>query len=274
MLAWRRTRDPYRILVSEVMLQQTQAARVEPLYEAFVRRFPTVDALAAASAAEVVTAWRGLGYNRRAVNLRRAAEAVVQRHGGAVPSDFQALVALPGVGGYTARALRAFAFGQDAAPVDTNVARVVARAVAGAPLTRRDAQSLADRMVPPGRAAVWSHAVMDLGAGHCLARSPRCATCPVAAACAWRRAGAGPDPAARVAGRARVQGRFAGSDRFHRGRVVDALRAGPVGSADLPTVAGLADPGRLAALVAGLVADGLAEWCGDTLSLPGAVGEV
>lgn len=285
-LAWRRTRDPYRILVSEIMLQQTQAARVEPAYEAFLERFPTVQALACASAADVLRAWRGLGYNRRAVHLQRAAAAIVQRHGGTVPPDLDALLALPGVGGYTARAVLAFAFGKDAAPVDTNVTRVLARAVAGRALGRRQAQDLAEQMVPVDCGPLWSHALMDLGARYCTARSPRCATCPVASACAWRLQG-GPaaqepllaapvvgraDPA--TAGRPRPQGRFAGSDRFHRGRLVDALRAGPVACHDLAAVAGLDDETRLAALTAALVAEGLAERSGDALRLPVSAAEV
>jgi A/G-specific adenine glycosylase len=266
-LPWRETTDPYRILVSEVMLQQTQVSRVEPLYRAFIDRYPTLVDLAAATAADVLTIWRGLGYNRRALHLQRAAQAVVERHGGVFPDDLDALRALPGVGDYTARAVLAFAFGRQVAPVDVNVARVLARGVARAPLSRAAAQELADAVLPAGQAREWSNAVMDLGAQLCTARRPRCADCPVAAACAWARAG-GEDPAASTVVRARPQAPFAGSDRFHRGRLVDALRAGPLGHAELPQAARLDDGARLDGIVAGLVDDGLAEWAEGALRLP------
>ena len=263
-LGWRRTRDPYAILVSEIMLQQTQVARVEPAWRAFLERFPTVAALAAASLADVLTAWRGLGYNRRAAYLHRCAAALVERHGGVVPDDLAALRALPGVGDYTARAVLAFAFQRRVAPVDTNVARVLARLVAGRPLDRVEAQRLADASVPED-AATWSHALMDLGARVCTARSPRCPECPVADHCAWRARG-GADPAAAGAHRPRPQGPFVGSDRRCRGRLVDALRAGPVARDDLATTIDSDEADRIAAA---LVAEGLAEWHGEQLRLPG-----
>ena len=266
-LPWRQTRDPYRILVSEIMLQQTQVSRVEPLYRAFLERFPTPAALAQAPAADVLTAWRGLGYNRRALNLQRAAQSVVEHHGGQVPADLAALKALPGVGDYTARAVLAFAFGQDAAPVDTNVARVLARVVAGAPLSRAEAQRLAQEALPAGRAAEWGNALMDLGAQVCTARAPKCTDCPVAAACAWRARG-GEDPAATGSLRPRSQTPFAGSDRFHRGRLVDALRHGPVPAGRLGEAAQLHDAPRLDMVVRSLVQDGLAEWREGELRLP------
>jgi A/G-specific adenine glycosylase len=262
-LGWRRTKDPYAILVSEVMLQQTQVARVEPAWRAFLQLFPTVRELASAPLADVVTAWRGLGYNRRAVSLHRCADAIVQRHGGAVPDDLAALRALPGIGDYTARAVLAFAFGRPAAPVDTNVARVLTRLVAGRPLGKSEAQRMADELVPVGDPGTWSHALMDLGAQVCTTRSPKCGECPVAGACIWQ--GQGPDPAAAGAYRARPQGKFAGSDRYHRGRLVDALRAGPVPRATLTRAVGSPDADRIAGL---LVSEGLAEWKGDMLQLP------
>jgi A/G-specific adenine glycosylase len=274
-LPWRRTRDPYRILVSEVMLQQTQTRRVGPAYEAFLERFPTAAAVAAASLADVLTAWRGLGYNRRAVSLHRAAGVIAKGHGGRVPPSYAELRALPGVGDYTARAVLAFAFGADAGPVDTNIARVLARAVAGRPLSRGATQAVADAAVPPNEGPAWNHALMDLGARYCRARSPRCDSCPVAAACAWRAAG-GCDPAtpaAAAAGQARsarTAAPFAGSDRFHRGRLVDALRVGPVHRDRLAMAAAIEDPARLGPVVEGLVADGLAEWAGTLLRLPQA----
>lgn len=267
-LPWRRTHDPYAILVSELMLQQTQAARVEPVFTAFLRRFPTVAALAAASPAAVVTAWRGLGYNRRAVALHRAARVIVAEHGGEVPEDLAPLRALPGVGEYTARAVLAFAFGRDAAPVDTNVARVLLRAVSGVAAQGRELQELADGAVPHGRGRAWNSALMDLGAGNCVARTPRCAPCPVREVCAWRAAG-GPDPFATSASRPRAQGRFAGSDRWHRGRLVDALRGGPIVADRVPPAAGTHDVERAHRLATALVREGLAVWDGDELRLPG-----
>lgn len=266
-LAWRRTSDPYRILVSEVMLQQTQAARAEPAWEAFCARFPDAASLAAAPLADVLTMWRGLGYNRRAVSLHRAAQVVVDEHGGVLPDDLGALCALPGVGPYTARAVLAFAFRRDAAPVDVNVARVLSRAVVAAPLTPAGAQRTADEVLPRGDGPAWSQALMDLGARVCTARSPRCDACPVVAACAWRSRG-GQDPAARSSVRSRPQAAFAGSDRYHRGRLVDALRRGAVAAEDLGTAADLVDTGRLVTITDGLVADGLAEWSDGRLRLP------
>jgi A/G-specific adenine glycosylase len=269
-LGWRRTRDPYAILVSEIMLQQTQAERVEPAWRAFLGRFPTAAALAAAPLADVLTAWRGLGYNRRALNLHRCAATIVERHASSVPDDLAALRALPGIGDYTARAVLVFAFGHRIAPVDTNVARVLARLIAGRALGRVEAQRLADELVPAHAPAAWTHALMDLGARVCTARSPRCGECPVWASCAWQARG-GPDPAAQGEHRPRPQGRFAGSDRFHRGRLVDALRAGPVPRAQLATACaahGCAE--KAERIAAALVADGLAEWSGEELHLPGA----
>jgi A/G-specific adenine glycosylase len=267
-LPWRATRDPYAVLVSEVMLQQTQAARVAPAWRAFLDRFTDVQALASAQLADVLTAWRGLGYNRRAVNLHRAARVLVEDHDGVVPDDLDALLALPGVGPYTARAVLAFAFDRDVAPVDTNVARVLARAVAGRPLGRTEVQRLADEAVPSGRGHDWSQALMDLGAGVCTARAARCTHCPARALCAWRTAG-GDDPACTGALRPKPQGRFAGSDRYHRGRLVDALRRGAVDGGGLPAAADLRDPPRLERIVAAVIADGVAEWAGDHLRLPG-----
>ncbi|MGH8901133.1 MAG: A/G-specific adenine glycosylase [Egibacteraceae bacterium] len=265
-LGWRQTRDPYAILVSEVMLQQTQAARVEPAWRGFLERFPTAAALAAAPLADVLTAWRGLGYNRRALNLHRCAVALCDRHHTRVPDDLASLRALPGVGDYTARAVLVFAFGRRMAPVDTNVARVLARLVVGRPLGRSEAQRVADQAVPHGDAAAWTHALMDLGARVCTARSPRCDECPVRTICVWRARG-GPDPAAHGSHRSRPQGRFADSDRFHRGRLLDALRAGPVPHAHLATAAqGSAQ--KAERIAAALVADGLAEWAGEELRLP------
>jgi A/G-specific adenine glycosylase len=268
-LPWRRTADPWAVLVSETMLQQTQAQRVAARYPGFLARFPTPEAMAAAAPADVVAEWAGLGYNRRAVALHGAATAICERHGGAVPAELDALEALPGVGPYTARAVRAFAFDLPAAPVDTNVARVLARLVAGAPASRAQAQALADELAPRYRPGEWASALMELGALVCTARRPRCDVCPVAGDCAWAASGAGEDPSAETAHRSRPQGTFAGSDRQARGRLVDALRRAPIAEARLGEVAGVGDPERLERVVARLVADGLAERDDGELRLPG-----
>ncbi|MBW3662596.1 MAG: A/G-specific adenine glycosylase [Actinobacteria bacterium] len=269
-LPWRRTRDPWAILVSELMLQQTQVARVEPRYHAFLDRFPTPEACAAASVGDVIEAWAGLGYNRRAVNLHRCAQVLAADHHGALPTDLDRLLALPGVGPYTARAVLVFAFERDHGVLDTNAARFLARAVAGRPLHRPEGQALADDLVPPGRAWEWNQAVLDLGATVCTKRAPRCDACPIAAHCAWRRGDrAGPDPAHGSAGTSGRQSRFDGSDRQGRGRLVDALRTGAVPLDATPSVAGWPDePERTRQVVAGLVRDGLAEIVDGMLVLP------
>ena len=267
-LPWRATRDPWLVLVSEVMLQQTQAPRVVAPFRRFVERFPTPAACAAAGTAEVVRAWAGLGYNRRAVNLHRTAVTIVERHAGRVPDALDALLALPGVGPYTARAVLAFAHGHSIGVVDTNVKRVLSRAVAGRSLTAGEAQRLADRLVPPASAWRFNQALLDLGACCCTARSPRCTACPLASRCRWAgtvAAARGDDPAA--AGRRR-QGAFAGSDRQGRGRLVGALRVGAVPAGHVALVAGWPTDERRAMRVAeALVDEGLARWRGGALTL-------
>ena len=237
-LPWRATRDPYALLVSEVMLQQTQAARVVPYYHAFLERFPDPPALAAAPAADVLAAWSGLGYNRRALALQRAA-AHVAAHGW--PED---LTELPGVGAYTAAAVASFAWDAQAAAVDTNVRRVIGRhdGAEHAPgaLARRAAE-----LVPAGRAAAFNQAMMELGATVCRPRRPECGACPVRAGCAS--AGREPAPAPRRAGARRE--RFEDSDRWARGRIVAALVAGEAP----PPLA----PARRERAEAGLLRDGL-----------------
>jgi A/G-specific adenine glycosylase len=231
-LPWRATRDPYRVLVAEVLAQQTQAARAAAAWPRFLERFPDVAALAAATPAEVLRAWQGLGYNRRALALRATARAVVER--GGWPDTVEGLAGLPGVGAYTARAVACFALGLEVAPVDTNVARVLARALAGSdpselgPAAR---QRLADAAMPPGRAWEWSSALMDVGALHCRPR-PRCQGCPLEPRCRWRALGpAAPTP------RPRAQAPFQTSDRRWRGAVVRAL----AGAADGLEVGALAE---------------------------------
>ena len=223
-LPWRATRDPYRVLVAEVLAQQTQAARAAAAWPRFLERFPDVHALAAAAPAEVLRAWQGLGYNRRALALRRTAQAVVER--GGWPGTVDELAELPGVGPYTARAVACFALEQPVAPVDTNVARVLARSLVGtdpAQLTPAARQRLADQAMPDGTAWAWSSALMDVGALHCRPR-PRCGGCPLELTCRWRALGpAAPPP------RPRAQAPFATSDRRWRGAVVQALAAAPEG---------------------------------------------
>ena len=268
-LPWRRTRDPWAVLVSELMLQQTQVARVVPRYEAFIDRFPTPAATASAPVADLVRAWAGLGYNRRAVSLHRAAGETVRRHSGILPGTLAELGALPGVGQYTARAVLAFAFEADVGVVEVNSARVLARAVAGRPLAAREAQALADGLVPEGQGWAWNQAMLDLGATVCTKVAPRCGGCPLRAGCAWAASGAEADPAAGSAGCGGRQSAFAGSDRQGRGRLVDALRLGPVARSGLAEAAGWpADPERAGRVAGSLVADGLAVVVGEVFHLP------
>lgn len=187
------------------------------------------------------------------------------RHAGRMPADLPSLLALPGVGPYTARAVLAFAFEERVAPVDTNIGRVLAR-IGGRPLAAREAQGEADRLVePPVDPWRWNQAIMELGATVCAKRAPRCGACPISARCAWQ--GAGADPAAGSFGTGAPQPRFEGSDRQLRGRLVDAVREGPVGVRELPAVVACDDPGRIERTVATLVADGLVERAGDRIRL-------
>ena len=260
-LPWRQTRDPWAVLVSEVMLQQTQVARVIPKWLAFLDAFPTPAACAAVPLGDVLRLWQGLGYPRRARNLHLAAQTIDAA--GAFPSTLTGLLALPGVGAYTARAVLAFAFEADAAVVDTNIARIYARLI-GRRLTASEVQSLADRMAPAGDAWLWNQCLMDLGATVCRSL-PRCVECPVRDRCAWH--GEGADPAVGSAGVSVAQARFEGSDRQARGRLLAALAAGPVRLADAATV--MQRPSDVAArLVATLIADALITETGDTLRLP------
>ena len=211
---WRRTRDPYAVLVSEVMLQQTQAARIAERFPRFMARFPTAEALAAAPSAEVLAEWAGLGYNRRALALQRAAAAVAER---GWPVDVEELEALPGVGPYTARALASLAFGRPAGVVDTNVRRWLIRRFRATDAPRA-LQVLADALATADSddaAAEWTHATMEFGAAVCRPRAPRCDTCPIAAGCPSR------DAAAAVT--VPRQARLRGSDRAYRGAVIRAL---------------------------------------------------
>ncbi len=231
-LAFRRTTDPWAILVSEVMAQQTQAARAAEHWTRFMAQFPTPAALAAASPATVIRAWRGLGYNRRAVTLRAAAIEIVERHGGCVPDSVEALESFPGVGPYTARAVLAFAFDRPVAPLDTNIRRVLDRAFGQVPSSSRALQTAADGLVPTAAAATWSHALMDIGATICAPRAPRCAPCPIRSWCRTSTARAGPpdefvSPIARPRAAVAPTSAFPSTTRWLRGRIVDRLRDAP-----------------------------------------------
>ena len=222
-LPWRLTRDPYAVLVSEVMLQQTQVDRVKPYFVDWMERWPDAASLADAEPAEVIRAWAGLGYNRRALNLHRAAVKVTDRFEGRVPTDENTLKTLPGIGPYTAAAVHCFA-GERRTPVlDTNTGRVIARARLGAADMRtagdRRTREAASELLPSRGARDWNLALMDLGAMVCTARKPACDRCPLRNGCAWLLAGS---PVAEGAGAAAV--RFEETARFARGRIVDALR--------------------------------------------------
>ncbi len=260
-LPWRATREPWRILVSEVMLQQTQAERVVGYYRAFLRAFPSPGECARARPGDVVRLWSGLGYNRRALNLHRAAVVIHDEHGGAVPAGERALRALPGVGPYTARAVRSFAFGADVAAVDTNVLRVLARGVAGEGVTMGEAQSMADRLLPAGLSWEFNQAMFDLGATVCTAARPSCGLCPLRRQCRWKLRGlTDPDPW-RGSPSVRTQAPFAGSDRQGRGRLVHALRQGTVSRTMVASACGWPDdPARAQRISAALVDEGFAEW--------------
>jgi A/G-specific adenine glycosylase len=264
-LPWRQTRDPYRILVSEIMLQQTQADRVVPKYHAFLAEFPTLQALADAPASAVIRAWAGLGYNRRALNLQRACRAVVERFGSEMPRTVEELRSLPGVGPYTAGAIACFAFEQDVGFVDTNIRRVVHRVEAGPELpgprlSTRDIEQRAMRLVPPDAGYVWNQALIELGATICQARSVACERCPVAAWCEAR-------PTIRralaegIPSRTRPAERFETSSRYFRGRIVALLREAPAGL-DAQRLARDIKPDEASAVwiepyIDGLVRDGL-----------------
>ena len=255
-LPFRRTTDPYAVLVSEAMAQQTQAARAAEAWTRFMATFPTVESLADASPAAVLRAWQGLGYNRRALALWRAARCIVDEHGGQVPAEVAVLQALPGVGPYTARAVAAIAFNEPVGAVDTNVRRVLGRIAAGGAevVAPKDLQALADRVVPADRAADWTHAVMDVGASVCRPVRPDCDACPARPWCRFaQRAAAG---APEITARRRPDAgptptpAFPTTSRWLRGRILDRLRAtpddgwlvldAPIGSHDRAAVAGAA----------------------------------
>ncbi|HEY0798445.1 MAG TPA: A/G-specific adenine glycosylase [Candidatus Baltobacteraceae bacterium] len=238
-LPWRQTRDPYRVVVSEFMLQQTQVERVLPAYTAFIERFPDFVSLAAAPAGDVLRAWRGLGYNSRAIRLQRLAQEVVERHGGVMPRAAASLRVLPGVGPYTAAAIRAFAFNETDAAMDTNIRRIVHRTLFGVEFPPKASAAVLDARasdeVPPERGHDWNSAMMDLGSAVCSARTPKCLVCPLRDFCQ-----AAPIDSARLAmlsaeyapkrsPEQRIP--FEQTTRFVRGRIIDHLRELPPGKA-------------------------------------------
>ena len=277
-LPWRQTRDPYAILVSETMLQQTGVERVISKYQAFLAAFPTLQALAAAPTADVIRLWQGLGYNRRAVRLQQAARAALQRWS-ALPSTVDDLLSLPGVGPYSARAVACFAFDAPIAAIDTNIRRVLTRVLHSAQettLTAKAMQALADSIIPAGRAYDWNQALMDLGATICTDAAPRCLICPLQPQCrAFPVAPAGSTAIAEARPRWKEEP-FAGSRRYYRGRIVDALRA--LAPGELLSLAALgvrvkpdfadAELPWLRTLVEELAMDGLARVEGEDVSLP------
>lgn len=279
-LPWRRSRNPYHILVSEIMLQQTQVDRVLPHFTRFLNRFPSVEALASAPTADVIKAWAGLGYNRRAVNLQRTARFVVDDMGGAFPSDAAILCALPGIGPYTAGAIACFAFEQDVVFVDTNMRRVIHRLFVGVDLPRptvsdRVLLDIAAEVLPAGRGWEWNQGLIEFGALHCTARRPACVVCPVQSACRAFPAIQSALALLPRASRPKPETPFAGSNRFYRGRVLAALRdlsdGDAVSGIDLQTLGPRvrdgftdADVPWLRDVVDGLARDGLARAAEDS----------
>ncbi len=257
-LPWRQTCDPYAVLVSEVMLQQTQVERVIPYYAAWLERWPSFGALAAALPADVITAWRGLGYNRRALALHTAARRVVEVHGGELPWEPAALHALPGVGPYTAAALRCFVRGEPVPVLDTNIARVVARVLAGVARPREvppgQLVAATRSLLPAEGAREHNLALMDLGALVCTARAPGCFECPLAAECRWWLAG---QPPARTSPKSAALP-FESTARYARGRIIDRLRSGPAAEDELRAMLPESHRPRLREYLAGLERDGLA----------------
>lgn len=270
-LPWRRERSPYRSLVSEFMLQQTQVDRVVPKFEAFIERFATMASLAAARPADVVRAWRGLGYNTRAVRLYAIAAKVMAQYGGKLPRDRAQLLALRGIGEYTASAVRAFAYNLDDAPMDTNVRRLIHRLCFGVEYPpKAGANELRERaleLVPRGKSYDWNSALMDLGSEICTARAPKCLLCPLRIHCE-----AAPIDAAtldelrsKYKRRSKSGVAFKKTTRYARGRIVDRLRELPAGKRisllDLHRELKETLPGRSASdvrdLVSALAADGV-----------------
>lgn len=271
-LPWRRPgTTPWAVLVSEIMLQQTPVARVEPFWRDWLARWPTPAALAGATPGDAVRAWGTLGYPRRALRLHAAAVAIMRDHGGELPADIEALRRLPGVGSYTAAAVAAFVYRQRHAVLDTNVRRVLGRVFSGIEFPRPGGPSAAERHLAeallPTRAtdaARWAVASMEFGALVCTARSPRCAECPIRAGCAWQRAGA---PA--YSGPARRGQAYEGTDRQARGRILALVRSADAAVPANDLAAVVANPAQQRRAIDGLLADRLIEATPTGYRLPG-----
>jgi A/G-specific adenine glycosylase len=266
-LPWIGHPDPWAILVSEFMLQQTATSRVMEPWARFLEALPTPSACANAPLARVLRLWSGLGYHRRARALHEAARRIRDDFDGVVPSDVADLRSLPGVGEYTAHAIASFAFLRRVAVLDTNVGRVLARAVANRRLPTSEARSIARELLPPSNVAAFNQALLDLGATFCRA-TPRCELCPMAKACRWRREG-GPDPAPHSAGVSRPQSKFEGSDRQVRGRILAALRSTKQTATQLQLGVGVSDAQHFTNILQSLISDGLAEHVGRVVRLVG-----
>jgi A/G-specific adenine glycosylase len=264
-LPWIGSEDPWAIFVSEVMLQQTSTARVIEPWGRFMAAYPTPTACARSPLSDVLRLWSGLGFPRRAKSLHEAARLMSEKFDGAVPSTVSELLALPGVGPYTANAVASFAFHHDVAVLDTNVGRVLARGVANRALRTREANDIAARLVPPARSATFNQALLDLGAQFCT-RAPRCQQCPVREECRWHREG-GDDPAPRSAGVSRPQAAFEGSDRQLRGRIMKLLSEGAVSILELGERLNDVETSRVAPLLEDLVREGLISRRGQRLFL-------
>lgn len=267
-LPWRNITDPYRVLISEIMLQQTQVSRVLVKYPQFLKRFPTLPVLASATRRSVIMQWRGMGYNNRAVRLHALAKAVMRMHGGLIPREYDALVSLPGIGRYTANALLSSAWRERVPVVDVNVRRVLSRIfrpmkTTAALLPEHDTWKLAAALLPSKRTYDWNQALMDLGAMLCTARSPRCAECPVGTLCASR-------PAMKRASRMQHKqepSRDGIPHRIYRGRIIETLRRARGRTLPLTLVGksihrnySLRHQPWLTALISGLERDGLVKW--------------
>jgi len=270
-MPWRETQDPWHVLVSEVMLQQTHVPRVLPRFERFVELFPTPRACAAAPLADMLVEWQGMGYPRRCKNLQLAAQMMVDRFDGEVPQTLNELLELPGVGPYTARAVLTFAFDADVAVVDTNVARVLAR-VSGNVLNARASQELADAWLPVGFSRDWNQVIMDFGATVCTARKAYCEGCPVFEKCVWKGGVDNEmDPAKTSAFTSKPQAKFAGSDRQARGKLMKALTVSGVSQERLASVMEITDAERALRLAQALVKEGLVENSSQGYQLPSAM---
>ncbi|MYD36381.1 MAG: A/G-specific adenine glycosylase [Dehalococcoidia bacterium] len=297
-LPWRRVDDPYHAMVAEFMLQQTGVARVLPVYDSFLRRFPSLKALADAPVSDVIRAWSGMGYNRRAINLQRTARVIVDEHNGVIPGDPHTLEKLPGIGRYTAAAIACFAFQRPVAVMDTNIRRVLGRLIAGHSDIDADAGwTLAEAAVPSDgtRASAWHQALMDLGATVCSARRPKCGECPVNDLCAARPLfdSANQDgtnrpqlqyaelsdtlPTLKVAEhpQPKQQG-WIGTTRYYRGRIVETLRNHSNGTLPLDELGPLVTDDYIATrhsewlqeLLTALERDGLVAVSGEMAGLP------